>query len=105
MTHDKALEQWANRIFYLPDSLEDPGREAALKDFRKTLSIELYNEAGQKTLAWTVFRCWVSEFNVVSDLDGEGYQVVIQSIVLQNEGWTRDTGVEPPAEPSFTEPM
>lgn len=104
VTHDQAFEQWANKIFYLPNSQKDPGQNTSLKDFRKTIRIEMYNEAGQIVLAWVVYRCWVSEFNVLSDLDGKGNDVAIQSIVLQNEGWIRDTAVTEPTEPSFTQP-
>ena len=75
----------------------------SLKDFRKDLIIELYNEAGQLAMSFKVFRCWVSEFQALPDLDANANAVAIQSITLQNEGWDRDESVTEPAEPSFEE--
>jgi phage tail-like protein len=66
--------------------------------------IELYNEAGQKVLAYTVYRCWVSEFVAMPELEGTGDAVAIQQITLENEGWERDTSVTEPTEPRFTLP-
>ena len=80
------------------------GAEVSLKDFRKDITIEVYNEAGQLVLAYNVFRCWVSEYQAVPDLDANANAVAIQHIKLENEGWERDYSVAEPAEPSFTEP-
>ena len=38
------------------------GAEVSLKDFRKDIIIEVYNEAGQLAIAYKVYRCWVSEY-------------------------------------------
>ena len=66
--------------------------------------IEMYNEAGQLVLAYKVYRCWVSQFTALPDLDASGNDVAIESIQLENEGWERDYIVTEPAEPSFVEP-
>ena len=79
------------------------GSEASLKAFRKDISIELYNEAGQKVLAYNVFRCWVSEFQAMPDLDANGNAIALQHIKLENEGWEQDL-VPEVAEPTFTVP-
>ena len=55
-------------------------------------------------MAYKVFRCWVSEFQALPELDANANAVAIQSIKLENEGWERDVEVAEPAEPSFTEP-
>ena len=81
------------------------GREVSLKDFRKDIIIEVYNEAGQLALAYKIFRCWVSEFQSLPDLDANANAVAIQHIKLENEGWERDYEVAEPAEESFTEPQ
>jgi phage tail-like protein len=73
----------------------------SLKDFRKNVRIELYNEAGQLVLAYNVYRCWVSEFQALPELDANANAVAIQTITLENEGWDRDESVTEPAEPSF----
>ncbi len=80
------------------------GSEVALKDFRKDIIIEVYNEAGQKVLAYNVYRCWVSEFQAMPDLDANANAVAIQHIKLENEGWERDYEVPEPSEPTFVEP-
>ena len=98
VTHDPAFEQWANKVWMLGASA---GAEASLKDFRKDLVIEIYNEAGQLALAYKVFRCWVSEFQALPDLDANAGTVLLQHIKLENEGWERDTSVVEPSEPSF----
>ena len=101
VTHDKDFEQWANKVWNFGSGL---GAEVSLKDFRKDLIIEVYNEAGQLALAYKVFRCWVSEYQALPDLDANANAVAIQTIKLENEGWERDYDVSEPAEPNFTEP-
>ena len=99
VTHDKEFEQWANKIWNFGAGL---GAEASLKDFRKDLLIELYNEAGQLVISYKVFRCWVSEFQALPDLDANANAVAIQHIKLENEGWERDQEVPEPSEPTLT---
>src|SRR5512137_1008509 len=98
VTHDTEFEKWANKVWNFGSGL---GAEVSLKDFRKDILIEVYNEAGQLVLAYRVFRCWVSEFQAQADLDANANAVLIQSIKLENEGWERDTQVVEPAEISF----
>ncbi|MEU7120837.1 phage tail protein [Streptomyces zaomyceticus] len=101
VTHDIEFEQWANKVWNFGSGL---GAEASLKDFRKDLIIELYNEAGQLVLAYKVFRAWVSEFQSLPELDANANAVAIQTLKLENEGWERDLDVVEPPEPSFVEP-
>jgi phage tail-like protein len=101
VTHDRDFEQWANKIWNFGAGL---GAEVSLKDFRKDIIIEVYNEAGQLAVAYKVYRCWVSEFQSLPDLDANANAVAIQTIKLENEGWERDVEVQEPSEPTFTEP-
>jgi phage tail-like protein len=101
VTHDIEFEQWANKVWNFNAGL---GSEVSLKDFRKDLIIEVYNEAGQLAIAYKVFRCWVSDFQALPDLDANANAVAIQTLKLENEGWERDYDVVEPAEPTFTEP-
>ena len=98
VTHDPEFEKWANNVWRFGGGL---GAEVSLKDFRKDIIIELYNEAGQKVLAYNVYRCWVSEFQALSDLDANANAVAIQHLKLENEGWERDTSVAEPTEPTL----
>ena len=101
VTHDKEFEIWANKVWNHGSGL---GAEVSLKDFRKNIQIEVYNEAGQLALTYNVFRCWVSEFQALPDLDANANAVAIQTIKLENEGIERDYSVAEPSEPSFVEP-
>ena len=101
VTHDPEFEVWANKVWNYGSGL---GSEVSLKDFRKDLIIELYNEAGQLVIAYKVFRAWCSEFQAQADLDANANAVLIQSLKLENEGWERDYEVSEPLEPTFKEP-
>ena len=91
VTHDTEFEKWANKVWNFGAGL---GAEVSLKDFRKDIIIEVYNEAGQLAIAYKVFRCWVSEFQALPDLDANANAVAIQHIKLENEGWERDYDVD-----------
>src|SRR5215471_8098370 len=94
VTHDPEFEQWANKVWNFGAGL---GKEVSLKDFRKDLIIEVYNEAGQLAIRYKVFRCWVSEYQAISDLDANANAVLIQHLKLENEGWERDYDVGEPS--------
>jgi phage tail-like protein len=97
-THDVEFENWVNKVWNFGSG---GGSEVSLKDFRKDIIIELYNEAGQLVMAFKVFRCWPSEYVALSDLDAGNTSIAIESITLQHEGWERDFEVVEPQEPSF----
>jgi phage tail-like protein len=101
VTHDTEFEKWANKVWQVGAGL---GAEVSLKDFRKDLIIEIYNEAGQLALAYKVYRCWVSEYQAAPDLDANANAVALQHLKLENEGWERDQEVAEPSEPTFTNP-
>ena len=97
VTHDPEFENWANKVWRFGAS---PGAEVSLKDFRKDIILELYNEAGQLVLAYKIYRCWVSEYQILPDLDANANAIAIEHIQLENEGWERDQSVPEPVEPS-----
>jgi len=101
VTHDPEFEQWANKVWNFAGG---PGTEVSLQDFRKDIILEFYNEAGQLAIAYKVYRCWVSEWQSLPDLDANANAVAIQHLKLENEGWERDYDVVEPQEPSFVEP-
>jgi phage tail-like protein len=98
VTHDAEFEKWASKVWNFGAGL---GAETSLKDFRKDIIIELYNEAGQLVIAYKVFRCWVSDYQAQADLDANANVILIQTLKLENEGWERDTAVVEPAEPTL----
>ena len=98
VTYDPEFEQWASKVWNFGAGL---GAEVSLADFRKDITLEVYNEAGQLALAYNLFRCWVSEFTALPDLDANANAVAIQTLKLENEGWVRDTAVVEVPEVSF----
>ncbi|MDI6104112.1 phage tail protein [Actinoplanes sp. NEAU-A12] len=94
VTQDVEFEAWANQVNTMTG---DAGM--ALAQFRREITIQLLNEAGQVAKAYNVFRCWVSEYTALPELDANAHVVAIEKIVLQNEGWERDL-----AEPELPEP-
>ena len=101
VTHDTDFEVWASKVWNFQNKL---GAESSLKDFRKDIIIDVFNEAGQKVLSYQIFRCWVSEYQALGDFDANGNAPLIQHIKLENEGWLRDTSVKEP-EPAQFEPQ
>ncbi|MHB8567831.1 MAG: phage tail protein [Nitrososphaerales archaeon] len=98
VTQDIAFEQWASRVWNFGAGL---GSEVALADFRKDIILDFMNEAGQVVLSYKIYRCWVSEYEALPELDASSARIAIQRIKLENEGWERDTSVTEPKEPSF----
>ena len=100
VTHDTDFEEWASKVWNFHGG---PGAESSLKDFRKDITIDVFNEAGQKVISYQVFRCWVSEYQAMGDFDANANAVLIQHIKLENEGWQRDLSVTEP-EPALVNP-
>jgi len=88
ITHDTAFEEWATK------SYSTAGDAAvSLRNFRKDITVDLYNLQGVKVRSWQVFRCWVSEFVAVPELDANANAIAFEHIILQNEGFARDEAV------------
>src|SRR5450432_1070479 len=79
VTHDTDFEVWASKVWNFTGKA---GVESSLADFRKDITIDVFNEAGQKVLSYQVFRCWVSEYQSISDLDANANAILIQHIKL-----------------------
>jgi phage tail-like protein len=90
VTHDPEFVDWANKVNTIK-----PRRDCGVSphNFLKDINIEVYNEAGQVALTYKVYRCWVSEFQAVPDLDADSNAVAVETIKLENEGWERDSDV------------
>ncbi len=88
---DKAFERWANKVWNFGSGL---GTEVSLRDFRKDIRIELYTSSNRVLVAFSVYRCWPSEYLALSDLDADSDALAIEELVLQHEGWERDYSVE-----------
>lgn len=93
-THDTVFEDWANLV-----NNYQGAASMSLLNFRKDfINIDVFNLAGQLVLSYVVYRCWVSEYQALPELDASGNAVMIQTIKIENEGWERDTAVTEPTE-------
>ena len=104
VTHDTEFEAWANKVWNFGNAqapVDQRTREVSLKDFRRNLTIDVFNEAGQPVLSYKVYRAWISEFTAQADLDANANAILIQSIKIEHEGWERDPDVKEPSEPQF----
>jgi phage tail-like protein len=100
VTHDTDFEAWVSKTWNFHGG---PGAESSLADFRKDITIDVFNEAGQKVISYQIFRCWVSEYQALGDFDSNANAVLIQHIKLENEGWLRDLSVSEP-DPALVNP-
>lgn len=91
LSHDTAFRQWANLVH----SLKSP---ISLKNFRKDITVDLFNEAGQQVLSYMLYRCWVSEYVEVPALDAATAAVAIETIKVEIEGFEHDASVTEPTE-------
>ncbi|MDB5020624.1 MAG: phage tail protein [Pedobacter sp.] len=91
LTHDPEFENWAKKVWNV-----EGDAMISLKDFRKDLILELLNEQGVVAKSYKIHRCWVSEYQALPELDANAHAVAIEHMVLQNEGWERDTEVPEP---------
>ena len=93
VTHDPEFELWANLVYNT-----DGDAAISLKNFRKDIIVELLNLQGKVVKSYKIFRCWVSEYQALPELDANANAVAIEMMVLQNEGWERDQAVTEPTE-------
>lgn len=93
ITHDIEFEKWANMVHTFDG---DPAMDLA--GYKKDLILEVMNEKGQVALRYNLYRCWVSEFQALPDLDANANAVAIEHLKLELEGWQRDLSTTEPSE-------
>lgn len=93
VTHDPTFESWANAVHNVQGDAA-----SSLRNYRKDVLLEMLNEQGTVVMAYKIYRCWVSEYQALPELDANSPQVAIRKIKLENEGWERDAGVTEPSE-------
>lgn len=94
LTHDNVFESWANQVNNIQGNAG-----MTLKEYRKDIILNVLNLQGVVAISYKVYRAWVSEFHALPEFDaGTMNAVGIQTIVIQHEGWERDTSVTEPVE-------
>lgn len=95
ITHDLEFERWANLVHSYSG---DPAMD--LVNYKKDLTLEIMNEKGQVAKRYFLYRCWVSEYSSVPDLDANANAIAIEHLKLELEGWARDPETKEPDEKS-----
>jgi phage tail-like protein len=93
LSHDKEFEDWVNMTFNIKGDAS-----ISLKNYKKDIMIELLNLQGMVAMRFFVYRCWVSEYQSLPELNANDKCIAIERIVIQHEGWERDTGTGEPQE-------
>lgn len=93
LTHDRQFLAWA-------DQVNNPQGDAAMSlvNYRKEVIIEVLNMQGTPAMALKLSRAWVSEFQVLPEMDANANAVAIQTLKLEYEGFALDESVAEPAE-------
>jgi phage tail-like protein len=95
VTYDTAFQDWANLVNdFASHSI------TSLGDFRKNVTLDIFNEAGIKAISYNLYRCWVSEYQAFPDVDAAANAVAITTIKLEYEWFERDQAVNEPAGPA-----
>lgn len=103
VTQDKEFAKWANKVWSFTNSqglsvLSAQGSETSLADFRRNVIIDVFDEGGTApVLSYTVYNCWISEFQALPDLDANANAVAIEHIKFECEGWVQEQITPPPA--------
>ena len=88
MSYDTAFADWANLCLdFASHSITNLG------EFRKNVIVDVFNEAGVKALSYTLYRCWVTEYQALPALDASANEVAITTIKLAFEWFERDEAV------------
>jgi phage tail-like protein len=93
VTHDPDFEDWANLVYST-----DGDAAVSLAGYKRNLLLKVNNLQGVPVKAYRIFRCWVSEYTALPELDANANAVMIESAVMQNEGWEPDPDVVEPTE-------
>lgn len=86
LTLDHTFEDWAKAVLA---SLGE--NDLSLGAMRRNVTIEVLNMQGVPAIKYNVYGCWPSEYTAVPELDANANATAIEKIVLQNQGFERDT--------------
>jgi phage tail-like protein len=89
LTLDRRFEDWANKVY---------SDGATLEGYKRDIRIEVMNVQNKPVMAYKVYRAWVKEYTALPELDANANASMLETIVLQNEGWERDEAVTGPDE-------
>ncbi|MFI4976757.1 MAG: phage tail protein [Caulobacterales bacterium] len=85
LSRDTAFADWAAQTL-----------QAAPANPRKNVRLEVLGDSGQPILAYNLYRCWVSEYQPLPELDQAASGPLTERITLECDEWTRDASVAAP---------
>lgn len=86
VTDNREFEAWARQLM---DQEAVPGRFGD-PDFRREVTIEVLDIDGQTVVRqYVLHRAWVSKYTAMSDLAGDGNDVIIETAEITHEGFER----------------
>jgi phage tail-like protein len=83
VTHDGSFQLWAR-------TGHTSGRHLARASRPRDLTIDEYNDAGERVSILQVYRCWVSQYRALQELKSGEPCAGIQLMQLEHEGWNLD---------------
>ncbi|MDH5479870.1 MAG: phage tail protein [Nitrosomonas sp.] len=94
LTHDPVFENWANLVNNIQGNAA-----MSLVNYRKDIVLNVLNLQGALAISYRVSGAWVSEYQALPEFDAGSMNAIgIQSLILQHNGWERDTSVTEPTE-------
>ncbi|HLN88633.1 MAG TPA: phage tail protein [Candidatus Binatia bacterium] len=91
ITYDPNFENWANMV-------HSYGEKASmdLRNYKRDLALEVMNEKGQVMKRYFLYRCWVSEYSALPQLDTNQNAILVERIKLELKGWEREADTHDP---------
>jgi phage tail-like protein len=90
ITFANEFEDWANLVY---NPAGGGNTDVSLKGYKRDLVIRAYNLQDTVVKSYTVYHCWISSYTALPDLDANANATMMESIIVQNEGWERDTTI------------
>ncbi len=88
ITNDTTLEDWAKSLVHNEWSQH---QRSAEPDFRREVEVRILDLDQREVRRYVIHHCWPSKFTATNELDGGGNDVLIETLELQHEGFTRET--------------
>lgn len=89
LTTSSEFEQWATQLIRHEQT---PGLRATDPDFRREVEIFVYDidyNLNAPVKKYILHKAWVSKYTAMSELAAEANEVLIETIEIQHEGFTR----------------
>lgn len=87
VTTDPTFKDWA---YTLLDHGHEPGREVRQPEegFRRDIDVKVLDVDGTAVRHFKLYKCFVSKFTHISDLQADGNDVLIETLEVTHEGFS-----------------